>query len=276
MSQDRELLNQMDGDLRRSQRGRVVYLEGKTDVPIFFALLGLPLPPGTEQDGYRQDGCLVRGLTTHSGKGGVRKRIELAQKTARFHGRFFGFVDGDGETSRRAAADELSQQQPLLTWPTYCIENLLVQAPFPPAFGPAPDWPTVFLRYRPYVALSRIHRELQGALAALRLPGLLHPNPQQPLCSLEHAEAALQREARTIDEYRVLDRFHAEVSRFEQAVQAGLPAAHALLDGKWLVQGVAHECGMTQEDCQQTWQGYVAQAGGHPQIRPLWPKLLAA
>ena len=38
------LLTEMGEDLRRSGGNRVLYLEGKTDVPVLFGFLGQPLP----------------------------------------------------------------------------------------------------------------------------------------------------------------------------------------------------------------------------------------
>lgn len=50
------LLNEIDADLRRATRQRVLYLEGKTDVEPFFALLGVTRPRSDEHQGV-----LVRG-----------------------------------------------------------------------------------------------------------------------------------------------------------------------------------------------------------------------
>ena len=54
---EKQLRSELNGDLQSASANKVIYLEGKTDAPIFFALLGLPEP----RDGLHQ-GVLVKPL----------------------------------------------------------------------------------------------------------------------------------------------------------------------------------------------------------------------
>jgi hypothetical protein len=161
----------MNADLQTAPAGKVIYLEGKTDMPVFFALLGVPEP----RDGLYQ-GVYVRGLKDKSGMGGssVRQRVELAQQNG-YRG-IFGIVDGDGEALTQVSARfDAPFTGPLFTWKCYAIENLLVKTGWPIAWGGAPDWKQALLDHAPYVALNRMFRELQGKLKTLRLSRFNHP-----------------------------------------------------------------------------------------------------
>ena len=268
-------LNEMGSDLRRSLRSRVLYLEGKTDVPIFFGLLGVLLPSGSDKLGYLHEDCLVRGLTDGGGAGSneIKTRVQLAEQTPGYQGCFFGFLDGDGLPLQQLDAPTSSST--ISYWPAYCIENLLTKAGWPAAWGSIPDWREKFLRYSPYVALNRIHRELQSVLQDLGISRFVHPDPQRPLKTTEEVEAALGRESQLIDDYQILPRFRAEVAAFAQAT-ANLDEAHALLDGKWLVKGMATERHISEESCRATWVDSIRQSGGLAEVRDRWQRILNA
>lgn len=44
MKPDRNLIDEIEKDLRLSPTGKVLYLEGTTDVPVFLGLVGHPCP----------------------------------------------------------------------------------------------------------------------------------------------------------------------------------------------------------------------------------------
>ena len=89
---ERALAGEIQEYLRRAPRG-VVYLEGKTDPAIFFALLGVAPAPN---DSIHQ-GVLVQGLHANKGSGSsaVIQRIEFAAARPNY-GAIFGLLDGDG------------------------------------------------------------------------------------------------------------------------------------------------------------------------------------
>src|SRR5256885_507403 len=84
------LAQEIRADLQRAPAQIVIYLEGKTDVDPFFALLGRATP----EDGVHQ-GVFVKGLRDRGGGGSaVRARVNVAIQFP-FPG-VFGIVDGDG------------------------------------------------------------------------------------------------------------------------------------------------------------------------------------
>lgn len=137
---ERELLKELARDVQSAAGGNVVYLEGKTDVPI---LLGL-LSAGGEQavtGGVLYEGVLIRGLRDRRGSGStaVSQRIAVAQRHG--YSGILGVLDGDGAALVTLASDfDAPHAGPRFRWKAYCIENLLVRAGWPGAWGPAPDW----------------------------------------------------------------------------------------------------------------------------------------
>jgi hypothetical protein len=96
---ERAIVAELQRDLQRAAAsGTVVYLEGRSDVPIFFALLGVRQPQPDASQGVLHHGVLVRGLREKdrgSGSSAVQQRIEVAQRHG-FPG-IHGIVDGDGQ-----------------------------------------------------------------------------------------------------------------------------------------------------------------------------------
>jgi hypothetical protein len=149
---------------------RVVFVEGPTDLPVFFGLIGIPRP---RLDVH--DGVLVKAL---SGRSRVRAMVELAARSG-IRG-IFGITDGDGEPLATLTASFAPPfAGPLFRWPTYAIENLLVKTGWPPSWGAAPDWSQVLLDHVPYVALNALVRELRQSLRTLRLAAFAEPKLQE-------------------------------------------------------------------------------------------------
>jgi hypothetical protein len=260
-------------DLRDAPRdGRVIYLEGKTDPEMFFALLGLSRAP---RDGIHQD-VLIKGLSEKRGSGTefVRQCIARAEKEPSYAGRFIGIIDGDGIAQPGCGnAFDPADRGPLLAWPVYCIENLLAQAGWPPDWGPAPDWPEVLLRYAPYVATNRLVRDAQGALKKLEIDHFI--SPSEPLKSVDGVLSVLQEHRDLLrDLGDVADRFRAHVEEFRRALDRSMEEAHVHLNGKWLLKHLAPtRTRLVPERCRKDWLAHVAAIGGHPPVRALWRRI---
>jgi hypothetical protein len=281
MSNPKALEQEVVAHSRKGPHG-VLYLEGKSDVEVFFALLGVERPTGDLHErvfvcGLQDD---KRGRAPGSGKSAVRARVECAQKLGL--GRVWGVVDGDGaplEETRRAF--DAPHPGPLFVWKAYCIENLLAQAPgWPKAWGPRPDWSEVLRVYAPYVALNGVHLHLQNTLKTLSLDKFSHPHPQHPLLNAQEVLLGLEQDKDLLRGVDVAARFGAEHSAFLDALDASLDEAHARLNGKWFLRhfaptrardalGAVH----AEERCAEVWREAVRSAGGHPEVRRLWGRL---
>lgn len=264
------LLQELNADRQTAPAGKVIYLEGKTDVPIFFALLGVPAP----RDGVHQ-GVYVRGLKDTSGQGGssIKARIELS--AARGYRGITGVVDGDGEALEALAASfEAPYAGPLFHWKSYAIENLLVRTGWPAGWGAAPSFPEVLVDHGPYVALNRMFRELQGHLKTLNLTQYNRPTLQVALKTAEDVARALERDRELILTYDVAARFRAEVEEFRERVTASEDEGHALVDGMWLVNVFApRRTGLTPVAAREGWIAHATQAGGLPDVRAWWERV---
>src|SRR5256885_620949 len=144
MMSDKQVDQAIKSDLQRtgSGSGRVIYLEGVTDIDIFFGLLGIPVPT----DSIHQQ-TLVKGLT---GNETVRRHVEVALSRG-YTGKVFGIVDGDGDDwASLVARFDQPHNGPLFTWKAYSIESLLPQVGWPTPWGAAPNWAADLDCYSPY------------------------------------------------------------------------------------------------------------------------------
>jgi len=265
-----ELLRELNADLQTAPAGKVIYLEGKTDLPIFFALLGVPAP----RDGVYH-GVYVRALKDNSGMGGssVMMRVELA--LARGYRGVRGVIDGDGEAlAALARRFDAPFAGPLFTWKGYAIENLLVKTGWPTAWGAAPSFLQVLLDHAPYVALNRIYRQLQGRLETLHLSRYNRPTLSAPLMSVDDVTLALERDRDLVRGYDVAAQFRTEVATFVALVGGSEDEGHALVDGKWLVNVFApRRLGMTPAAAREAWIAHGRAAGGLSEVRGLWERV---
>jgi hypothetical protein len=264
-----ELLREIQRDLQTAPQG-VVYLEGKSDPPIFFALLGVPTPADSIHRGV-----LVRGLKDgDSGKAAVKARVDVAQNKG--YPRVYGIVDGDGEDLATLAARFAHPfVGPLFSWPAYAVENMLVKTGWPAGWGAPPDWTRALLDHVPYTALNRIHRELRGSLETLRLWRHNYPTLGEPLRSVADMAATLARDKHLIEGYDVEARFHAEAAAVAARVRASLDEGHALVDGKWLVDVLApRTLGRPRpQPCRDEWIAHAVGVGGLAEVRDLWQRI---
>ncbi|MBI2568441.1 MAG: hypothetical protein HYV63_15580 [Candidatus Schekmanbacteria bacterium] len=253
----------------------VLYLEGKTDPPVFFALLGRECPKSSiHNDVY------VVGLKTQ-GSGGqeVRARLERARREGLSgtlgQGGVFGVVDGDGRDLATLAAElDPPYPGPLFSWKAYCIENLLARAAWPAAWGTVPSWPNVLGAYVPYAALNRLHVELRRALETLGLEKFRNPQTGQPLESATGFKTALAKDKGVLAGRDVEAMFDREVSALLGAIRRSVDEGHALINGKWLVRHHAAAATNQSEDkCREEWCEAVRLAGGIVEARDLWQRI---
>ena len=126
---ERDILRKVQADLQLTPRG-VIYLEGKTDVPAFFGLLGIPLPT----DPIHQN-VGIRGLKDASGSGSATV-IQYVRVARSRNLPVYGILDGDGRSLSALAAEfDVPHRGPLFSWKGYCIENLLVKTGWPTSWG---------------------------------------------------------------------------------------------------------------------------------------------
>jgi hypothetical protein len=274
---ERAIIAELQRDLQRAAAsGNVVYLEGRSDVAIFFALLGVRQPQPDPSQGVLHRGVLVRGLRDKdrgSGSSAVQQRIEVAQR----HGipGIHGIVDGDGQPfATLASTFDPPFPGPLFTWKAYSIENLLVKTGWPAAWGDSPDWIQALNAHAPYVALNVLHRRLLGVLKTLRLANFVHPRLDKQLETVDEVVAALRQDKHLLANRNVEHEFLHEVRAFEQTVLASLDQAHALVNGKWLVDVFApRQCKSTPDRCRDEWLGHAISSGGLPEVRDLWQRI---
>lgn len=275
---DRELCREIEKDLQGAAAGRgvVLYLEGKTDVPILLGLLG----PGDEREvagGSLRDGVLLRGLSGNGGSGSsaVKQRVAVAQRHG-YRG-IFGVLDGDGEALGTLAAEfDDPHPGPLFRWKCYCIENLLAQASWPERWQAAPDWPVVLATFAPYVAINRLWKDLQQRLKRLGLDRFRNPDRGRPLETSQDVLARLRAGQHELSTLEIAELFAREVDAFTTAVQTSVDEGHARVNGKWIVETfAARHMGLTHEQCRDEWITHLRSVGGYPEIKAWWRRTIA-
>lgn len=268
----RQLLGAIEADIQKAPDGVVLYLEGKTDPEVLFALLGRPSPTGG-----LAGGAYVVGLP-HRGGGGsmVEARVQVAREAG--IGGVYGVVDGDGRSlDALAARFDAPFAGPLFSWKGYCIENLLAQAAWPTAWGPAPDWALVLDAYVPYAALNRVHREVRGMLERLGLHRFRRPETGSALETDATVKAALGEEKGAIAGFDAEAAFDRAAQVIRQDVGRSIEAGHTHVDGKWLVRDFAvRRVGASAEACRRAWVEAVRDAGGLPAVRAWWDRVVDA
>jgi hypothetical protein len=260
---------EIEADLNGAPARIVIYLEGKTDVEPFFALLGRATP----KDGVHL-GVLVKGLRDRgSGGSAVRARADVASRVP-FPG-VFGIVDGDGQPlATLSQTFDPPYSGPLFAWKAYCIENLLAKTGWPPTWGAEPDWPVALVAYGPYVGLNRIHVELQSILEGLAVAKRIKPISGQPLKTAQDVLADLNRDRHLLLGYDVAQRFPDEVQVFQAALQSHLDEAHTMLNGKWIFSHRAPvRTGQNPDRCMSDWINHAISIGGLAEVRDLWQRM---
>ncbi len=274
---ERGLATELRQDLQRAAagRGRVLYLEGKTDVPILLGLLGAQGErevPG----GVLHDGVLIRGLSERGGSGRSAVAQRLAVAVREGYPGIFGVIDGDGEPLAALAPEfDAPHSGPRFRWKTYCVENLLVLAGWPTQWDPAPDWQEALAAFAPYVALNRLGSGLRERLRPLQLDRMVNP-PQGRLYTADEILGKLRAGKHELAGLDVEAMFAAELELFRSTLARDVAEAHALVNGKWLVNlFAAQRTGRTPAQCRDDWTGYLREAGGSAEIRCWWRRTIA-
>lgn len=267
-------LDEIEQDLQSSGGRGVVYLEGISDPPVFFALLGVAAPLVLDRDRFlHPHGVLVRGLSANRGSGAsaVRRLVALAAEHRR--GPVYGFVDGDGAPYADLARDfDAPFKGPLFRWKGYAIENVLVRTGWPHRWGREPEWARVFRRYAPYVALNRLHAQIRSDLAAVGLAGYQQPKLGSPPRKNSQVIRHLKEQAHLLPKRDVLLAYRREVA---ELLGSTMDEQHARLDGKWLVEVLAPEMtGRSKEQCRDEWIQEAAGRGGDEEVRALWARTI--
>lgn len=274
---ERELAKEIRQDLQSAAAGRdrVLYLEGKTDVPILLALLGA--------EGEREvsnailyDGVLIRGLRDRGGSGScaVVQRLDVARRLG--YPGIFGVLDGDGEPLAVLAQEfDAPHAGPCFRWKTYCIENLLASTAWPTSWGQEPDWRRTIADFAPYVAINRLGTDLRDRLKPLHLDRFVNPSPG----SLHTADDLLRKLREGKHKLAGLDveaMLAAELKGFHATIERDMGEAHAFVNGKWLVNAFAsHHTRLNPELCREEWTRHVRERGGAPEIRDWWRRTIA-
>ncbi|HBF34098.1 TPA: hypothetical protein DDW35_06005 [Candidatus Sumerlaeota bacterium] len=268
---EKQILRELEADLQSAPAKKVVYLEGKTDPEVFYALAGKKYAAGD-----LLDGVLVKGLRDKkSGTGctSVINRVEVAQKCS--YPGIYGILDGDGlPYSNLVKRFDSPFSGPLFYWKTYCIENLLVKSCWPETWETAPDWAAEFRNYAPYTALNRIHATLQQALTSLGLKKFVQPAQQEALLTKGAVLAKLEQGKNLIAQHNVAEDFEKEVGAFEQSL-GNLDEAHALLNGKWIFSDFIPRKfpSKTPETARNEWIAALIAAGGNAEVKEFWNRL---
>lgn len=276
---ERAIRKELEVDLRAATTtGELLYLEGHTDVTMLQGLLGHEPEESVPTAGLPIDGVWVRGLSARSGSGSraVELRVEVAGKYD-YRG-VHGIVDGDGrEYATLAASFDPPFAEPLQTWKAYCLENLLAQSAWPAGWGTMPDWNAILGSYVPYAALNRVVAIVQGRWRSLGVARFTDPIVHQPTRTTTNVRDQLERDETTLQGLgELVTVFDVEVRRCEEALATSLAHAHALINGKWLVEvyasGVSNR---SPEQCRLEWARHVGRNGGHPEVIAWWRRLVA-
>ena len=263
---ERDRLQQVQNQLQLAPS--VLYLEGISDVELFFALLGVERPAsGIHEEVY------VCGLESGgSGAKGVRACVAVARKNG-LSG-VNGVIDGDGRDLATLKAEfDHPFPGPLFSWKAYCIENMAAKAAWPENWG---DFPSLD-EYAPYVAFNRVQRELHGILRETDFTTHTAPKANQPLDGEATLRELLATRMAQVSAVDTSARYDEELAVCRSAITASEDEAHTLVNGKWLVEH--HACEVTRKskaDCRSEWASEIRNAGGLAEVQDWWQRIMAA
>ena len=227
----------------RQIAARVVYVEGPSDVEALFALLGAASSPTGMLDGVL--------ITAAGGVRQVEALVGMGVPGVR------GIIDGDG----RPLADNVKRWDPPpvgapFVWPAYDIESLMAQLAWPDGDPPAIEL------FGPYAARNAVVGPHRAALHGLE-------RYEWPRSHTAILDGAAMREHLLADRHAVCVAEFGELYDRALAEYVAAPAIerHARFSGK----AMGHLGGVSLN----AWCAAVRGAGGHPDVRRLWPLLTA-
>ncbi|MGE0432949.1 MAG: hypothetical protein AB7S36_11860 [Planctomycetota bacterium] len=268
MSRLTDALRNIEEAQRQSRSERVLFLEGPSDVPILCALLGNAAPARVKIPVV--DDVALFGLTGKGGSGREAVEYHVTAATSRGIPHVHGIVDGDGVSLDRCRSEfDPPFAGPLFRWPAYSIEGMLAHGAPPPAPGIDSDAALLAAieRYLPTAALNRLTTRIRDSLSRNGLSGFFTPALDSRLLTeeqLKQRAGAVAGELADIeslldDELRLVREWHS----------AGLDAALAAVNGKWLVAHLAGG-GTALDD----WCNVVRVNGVQP-VRLWWQRCVA-
>ncbi len=270
---DAQRLNRIQADLQRAPT--VIYLEGKTDPDVLFALLGVAHPTGN----IYQDAYVVGLGQGGSGRTAVQELSRVAGENSLggqvTRGGVFGVIDGDGRDLASLQGDfDPPYSGPLFSWKAYCIENLLAKSGWPGAWGSTPNWTGVLGQYAPYAALNRVHRALQTDLETLGLHRFRNPQLGQSLETVDSINTAIGQDKALIANRDVQSDFNTQVTAVQTAITTSLEQGHSQINGKWFVRHYAPSVSnQNEQQCRQAWLDEVRTTGGLAEVRDWWERI---
>ncbi|MBI2299959.1 MAG: hypothetical protein HYU66_13630 [Armatimonadetes bacterium] len=264
---DDQLEADIRADLQDAPNGLVVYVEGPSDIPTVFALLGVAEP----RDGIH-GGTLVKVPPRAGGKLSLDGALRVAAE--RGLPGVFALRDGDGcAFAELASRFDAPFAGPLYWWKSYSAECLLAAAGWPGNWPALPDWPSALEPYGPCVAINRLSRHLSATLEQLGLHRLLR-NPPSPLPTAAGIRSQLSAGKHALLTFDAEAAFDAECLEFGQLLCADLREALCRFNGKWLTNHLGPaRTGLPPEACRDQWLNDVRSRGGLPEVRDLWRRI---
>lgn len=274
---DNEILRTINGDILSAAAQRIIYLEGTSDPPMFFGLLGVT-PTLVTTGLYVHKKTAVKGLSSRgSGNTAVRRYVQVAHAN-HLAGQVFGLVDGDGEVlGKLAVTFDPPHPGPVYTWKAYSVESFLPRTTWLATWGAQPNWQVELQVYAPYVALNRMHAHLRGVLQTLGLAQFTNPIAGQPPLAGAAVQAALNQDKALITGYDVGVEFAATSGFYLRTLASSLEEGLALLNGKWILDHfLVRQLGHSPAHWTGQWITQATTSGGLPEVRDLWQRITGA
>jgi hypothetical protein len=272
---DTETLRTINADILTAAAQRIIYLEGVSDPPMFFGLLGVGPTVVTPGSLYVHKNTAVKGLAKEgSGNTAVRRYVQVAQAN-NLGGKVFGVVDGDGEVlGTLATTFDPPHAGPVYTWKAYSVESFLPRTNWLAAWGGQPNWQVELQAYAPYVALNRMHVHLRSVLQTLSLAKFNNPIAGQAPLAAPAVQAALDQDKALITGYDIGVEFVKASGLYLGALASSLAEGLALLNGKWLLNHfLVQQFGNTPMHWTNQWINQATASGGLAEVRDLWERI---
>lgn len=128
----------------------------------------------------------------------------------------------------------------------------------------------------PALTPNRLAADLLRRLNLLGLDRLINPTSAQPPRAADDFLATFRAGRPSLADLDIEAMFSAELLAFQAILATGLDAAHALVNGKWLVDDAARRTRRPTPQCRDEWTRHLRSAGGDPEILAWWRRTVAA